>query len=228
MELSARVEALLFYKAEPVAIDRLVVMLGVSKEEIMAALEVLRARYDGTGLSLMQNGEEVMLATASGASELIETLIKEELSREIGKAGIETLSIVLYRGPVTRSEIDYVRGVNSNFMLRALMTRGLVERVADPAGGRVPLYRPTFELLSHLGVTRAEDLPDYEAVREELVAFEAGKEDPALGTPAPMHSDETAIDQHEEMMGADEEEFAAMEEVIAQEELPQEHHEETT
>lgn len=176
MHLSARIEAILFYKAEPVAIARLAEMLKVSLDEITTALEELRTRYEGTGLALMQNGSDVMLATAPGASPLIETLAKDELSREIGKAGIETLSIVLYRGPVTRSEIDYIRGVNSTFMLRALLTRGLIERMADPQGGRVPLYRPTFELLSHLGVARAEDLPEYASVRAELAAFEAGKE----------------------------------------------------
>lgn len=181
MNLSARIESILFYKAEPIATPRLATMLGVSADEVATALEELRTRYEGTGLALMQNGDEVMLATAPGASPLIETLAKEELSREIGKAGIETLSIVLYRGPVTRSEIDYIRGVNSAFMLRALLTRGLVERVADPKGGRVPLYRPTFELLAHLGVARAEDLPDYASVRAELAAFEAGKEEaPAI------------------------------------------------
>lgn len=191
MNLTARIEAILFYKAEPVAVARLADMLAVAPDDISAALEELRARYEGTGLALMQNGSDVMLATAPGASPLIETLAKDELSREIGKAGIETLSIVLYRGPVTRSEIDYIRGVNSTFMLRALLTRGLIERMTDPKGGRVPLYRPTFELLSHLGVARAEDLPEYESVRAELAAFEAGKD--AHGEAMPQNPESSPV-----------------------------------
>lgn len=231
MSLSARIEAILFYKAEPMATERLATMLGVSVEEVAVALLELRARYEGTGLSLMQNGDEVMLATASGASPLIETLAKEELSREIGKAGIETLSIVLYRGPVTRSEIDYIRGVNSTFMLRALLTRGLVERMPDPQGGRVPLYRPTFELLAHLGVARAEDLPDYASVRAELAAFEAGRgaaESPTEATPAQpaetLPTREEAPEDDGVMDDAFGDEVSAMDD--AEEEARESHHEE--
>jgi len=117
-----------------------------------------------------------MLGTAPEMGELIEALIKEELSKDLGKAGLETLSIVLYRGPISRSKIDYIRGVSSTFILRNLLVRGLVERVSNPDDQRSFLYKPTFELLSYLGISRIEDLPEYDAVKQELESFQAVKD----------------------------------------------------
>ncbi|HEY4498607.1 MAG TPA: SMC-Scp complex subunit ScpB, partial [Candidatus Paceibacterota bacterium] len=115
--------------------------------------------------------DEVMLGTAPELSELIQTLTKEELSKDLGKAGLETLSIILYFGPITRSEIDYIRGVNSTFVLRTLLIRGLIERVQNKADQRSFLYKPTFELLSHLGIKDIQHLPEYKVARNELEAF---------------------------------------------------------
>ena len=102
---------------------------------------------------------------------MIEELCKEELSRDLGKAGLETLSIVLYRGPITRSGIDYIRGVNSTFILRNLLIRGLVEKIPNPNDQRSFLYRATFDLLSHLGIPRVEDLPEYGNTNESIEKF---------------------------------------------------------
>lgn len=172
MNLDAQIEAILFCKAESLSEEKLAELLNVSQEDIIRGIETLEVRLAGTGLTLMRSDSEVMLRVAPGGSALIERIAKEELSREIGKAGIETLAIVLYRGPVTRSEIDYIRGVNSAFILRSLMIRGLVERSTAEGGGRSPRYVTTFELLSHLGVAKVTDIPDYEATRAHLAAFE--------------------------------------------------------
>lgn len=205
MNLDAQIEAILFYKAESLSEEKLGELLHVSREEIVRGIEVLSARLAGTGLTLMRNGNEVMLRVAPEESVLVERIAKEELSREIGKAGIETLAVVLYRGPITRSEIDYIRGVNSAFILRSLMIRGLVERSAPEGGGRSPLYGPTFELLSHLGVAKIEDLPDYDATRALLEAFEKqGERGEAVAKEAgePIaenveEDDETMIDEED-------------------------------
>ena len=134
----------------------------------------------------MRRGDEIMLATAPEYGTLVESLIKEELSKDLGKAGMETLAIVLYLGPVSRSRIDYIRGVHSHFILRNLLVRGLVEKIPHPEDKRAFLYRPTIDLLRHLGIARAEDLPDYNTVREEVENFEraAEKEDGARGESA--------------------------------------------
>ncbi|OHA81540.1 MAG: hypothetical protein A2675_03675 [Candidatus Yonathbacteria bacterium RIFCSPHIGHO2_01_FULL_51_10] len=190
MELHFQIEAILFYKAEPVTEAKLAEMLGVSGEEVTAALARLEEHLAGSGLALMRTNSAAMLATAQPASALIERLLKEELSREIGKAGIETLAIVLYRGPVARSQIDHIRGVNSAFIVRSLLVRGLIERVEGGVNARVPRYRPTFDLLSHLGVARPEDLPDFTAIRDELVTFEAGTPSEQAASPEVFSADE--------------------------------------
>ncbi len=176
MNLTAQIEAILFWKAEPVTVADLVGYLARSEAEITEALVTLTTQLAGRGITLVRNGDAVMLGTSPEAGDLIEKLTKDELSRDIGKAGLETLTIVLYRGPVTRAEIDYIRGVNSSFILRNLLVRGLVDKITNPADARSFLYRPTFELLSWLGVKEINELPDQQKVVEELSAIMKGQE----------------------------------------------------
>ncbi len=177
MELEYSIQAILFYQAEPMSIGRLAKLLKRSEEDIRAALIKLREEVEGTGLSLVENGNEVMLGTSPAASSLIAEITKEELSKELSKAALETLAIVLYKGPITRAEIDYVRGVNSNFILRNLQVRGLVEKIDNPTDQRSYLYKPTFQLLQFMGVTRLEDLPEYAGTLDQLASFIASKEE---------------------------------------------------
>lgn len=170
MDLTAQIEALLFWKAEPVTVAELARSLPCSETEIVPAMETLASQLTGRGITLVRNGEQVMLGTSTEAGDLIEKLTKDELSHDIGKAGLETLTVVLYRSPVTRAEIDYIRGVNSSFILRNLLVRGLVDKIPNPADARSFLYRPTFELLSWLGVKEISELPDYRQVIDELAA----------------------------------------------------------
>lgn len=169
--LSDHIEALLFYKGEPVLVRDLSRMAGVGEVETREALAVLKERLTG-GIRLVLDSDRVLLATAPEYTASIESLIKEELSKDLGKAGSEALAIVLYMGPITRARVDHIRGVNSTFALRHLLVRGLVEKISNPDDSRSMLYRPTLELLAHLGVGMVEDLPDYEAVRKELMQFE--------------------------------------------------------
>ncbi|MDD2935170.1 MAG: SMC-Scp complex subunit ScpB [Candidatus Pacebacteria bacterium] len=168
MNLSSKIESILFFKGEPVSIKQLAEILNVKEGEISDALNLLKENLKDRGICLIKNDNKVMLGTAPEMHEIIENLKKEELSRDIGKAGIETLSIVLYKGPVRKSEIDYIRGVNSGSILRNLMIRGLVERKSDENDQRSYLYIPTFELLSFLGVSSLEELPEYDKVISEL------------------------------------------------------------
>lgn len=176
LTIETKIEAILFFKAEPVTVSKLAENLSVDAKEIETALLALEKNLSGRGVVLARNGNEVMLETASEAAPLIESLIKEELSKEIGRAGLEVLSIVLYRGPVTKRDIDYIRGVNSSLVLRNLLIRGLVER-ADERGARGSfIYKPTFALLSHLGLKNIEELPEYDIVNKEIGEFEAKTE----------------------------------------------------
>lgn len=164
LTLSAQIESILFWKGEPLSIKKLTQLLSSEEALILDALTTLEGELSTRGISLQRNGDEVALATSPEVSEMIQTLTKEELSKDLGKAGLETLSIILYRGPIKRSAIDYIRGVNSQFIIRNLLIRGLIERVSDPKDERSFLYKPTFELLSYLGINKVEDLPEFEAV----------------------------------------------------------------
>lgn len=192
MELSQKIEALLFFKGEPVTVKFLAGSLDVSEENIVGALGILEESLSGRGVVLMKNSDEYMLGTAPLMSDLIEKLVKEELNRDLGKAGLEALTIVLYRGPVSRTEINYIRGVNSNYILRNLLIRGLIEKVDQ--GGRSTVYRPTFELLSYMGVSKVEDLPEYEEAAKAVEQLHAANaEDESEG------ADEVSeIDEHNE------------------------------
>ncbi len=169
--MDTRIEALLFFKGEPVSIEDLAKILSVSVSEIELGLTVLGNRLTG-GVRLMRQNNQMMLATAPEHTQFIESIIKEELSKDLGKAGAETLATVLYMGPITRARIDHVRGVNSTFILRNLTARGLVEKIPNPSDSRSMLYRPTLTLLSYLGVAVKEDLPDYQEIRRDVGLFE--------------------------------------------------------
>ena len=189
MELSAKIESILFFKSEPLSRATLAKLTNTNIGLIDEALEELKTKLTGRGLVILEKGNEVMLGTAPEYTDLIEGLIKEELSRDLGKAGLETLAIVIYEGPLSRAEIDYVRGVNSSFILRHLLVRGLVERLPKPGDARTFLYGPTFDLLKFLGVAKIEDLPEYEALRQELKAFKEAKDE--ISTPTIKNDTDT-------------------------------------
>ncbi|MEI6397004.1 MAG: SMC-Scp complex subunit ScpB [Candidatus Taylorbacteria bacterium] len=182
--LSKQLEAILFWKAEPITIKKLAALLNADIQAVRSGLTELETALQtrGSGLTLVQTDEEVTLGTAKELSPLIEKLTKDELSRDLGKAGLETLSIVLYQGPISRADIDYIRGVNSQFILRALMIRGLVERIDNPKDARSFLYKPTLQLLAHMGVSKIADLPDYEQVRADIESFKNSAQAPEDAT----------------------------------------------
>ncbi len=179
MELANTIEAILFYQAEPMTVKRISALLKRNEGEIRDALKVLEEKLLTSGLRLITNGEEVVLGTSPDASSLIEAITKEELSKELSRASLETLAIVLYKGPITRAEIDYVRGVNSTFILRTLLIRGLVEKIENPNDQRSFHYKPTFQLLEHMGITKIEDLPSYHDSLATLAGFMATKAEEA-------------------------------------------------
>jgi segregation and condensation protein B len=172
MSLMNNVEAVLFYKTEPYGFDALARFLEVSTEAVREVCAQLAEAKQTSGLRIIMTDTEVQLVTAPELSDLIEKLRKDELSQDIGKAGAETLSIILYRGPLSRAEVDRIRGVNSTFIIRNLLVRGLIERRDNPHDSRSFNYAGTPELFQHLGITRKEELPDFEQVMNAIDTFE--------------------------------------------------------
>jgi segregation and condensation protein B len=168
--LTQNIEALLFALGRPLSRKELAQKLDVSAEEVEVALKELAAAPRGT--VLVDDGREVELRAAGSAAELIERVRKEEYAKEVGRAGLEALAAVLYRGPLTRAEIDFIRGVNSSQTLRTLTMRGLLRRIPNPKDERSFVYEPTTELLAFLGVGTATELPEYTVVQQKLTALE--------------------------------------------------------
>ena len=177
MNLESKIEAILFFKNEPVSVVELGKWLEEKPDVVRKVLTKLGDSYLGRGVVIISDGEFASLGTHPDAGKLIESLQKEELSRELGHASLETLAIVLYKGPISRREIDHIRGVNSSFILRALLIRGLIER-SDPStsSGQASTnksysYKATIKLLEYLGITRREDLPEYENAFNKIAEF---------------------------------------------------------
>ena len=171
--LHTRVQALLFAEGGSVSRKKLASQLGCKEKELSDAFAALSERLAGSAISLITTETEASLAVAPEASPIVQKIFERELGHEIGEAGLEVLAIVLYRGASTRARIDYIRGVNTASTLRNLLSRGLLERAGNPEDAREYLYRPTVELLAHLGVRGNRELPSYEEITAELGAFEA-------------------------------------------------------
>ncbi len=181
----ASLEALLFIHGEPLTHKKIRAVLGFGENEdlagLIAELSAQLARED-RGLQLISDREKIQLATKPEFNHILESFVKEEISEDLSAASLEALSIIAYLGPISRAKLEYLRGVNSSVILRSLMIRGLIERFADPEHPATPLYRPTFDLMKHLGVKEKEGLPDYGKFQELLTVFEA-KEGPQSEQP---------------------------------------------
>jgi segregation and condensation protein B len=170
MILENQIEAVLFVKGEPVSLYELARILETEVEKVDEAAFRLAERLSRGGMRLMRNDYFVELRTAPECSELIQKLLKEDVDRDLTKAALETLSIVLYQGPVSAAEIDFVRGVNSRNTLRSLSARGLIEREHDEGASRY-VYKPSLELLSYIGVAGSEEIPQYAEIRDKMNKF---------------------------------------------------------
>ncbi|NOY35763.1 MAG: SMC-Scp complex subunit ScpB [bacterium] len=174
--LDAGVEAVLFVKGEPMAIRDLAKLFKTGEGKIEEAVSLLKEKLSGRGLTLIRKGNMVSLASSPEHSEAAGALAEEETDSKLTRAGLETLSIVVYKELVSRAEIDYIRGVNSSFILRNLLIRGLVERIIHPNDSRSFLYRPSFKLLRYLGVGDISELPEYGDFNKKMNEFiEEGK-----------------------------------------------------
>ncbi len=166
--LEQKIEGLLFYKGENVKIKKLAELLNVEIEEIEKSLLILENNLQNRGLVLVRHEDEVVLGIVKELGPTIESIRKDEITKELTRSALETLSIVMYKNGVARSEIDYIRGVNSGFILRNLVVRGLIERYIDSTDSRKVLYKPSIEALTFMGASSIEDLPNFEKIRQQL------------------------------------------------------------
>lgn len=173
----AKLEALLFSYGEPLGIKQIANFLKISEAEAESSLEKLKEKLADAerGLTLVKNGNSFALATKPELKEVVAAIVTEELKEELTPAALETLSLVAYLGPVARTDLDYIRGVNSSFSLRSLSLRGLVEREVTKG---IPHYRLTADSLAHLNLSKPEDLPNYEEFRQVFEDWQQRMKEP--------------------------------------------------
>jgi len=160
LPLKPQIESLLFVASESVSVEQLALILEVTAEQIENALSALGDEYASRGVRLQRKGNRVQMVTAPEAAELVRRFLGLELSSKLSAAALETLAIVAYRQPVTRAQIEAIRGVNSDSVLRTLVNRGLVEEQGRlEQAGRPILFGTTFDFLQQFGLSSLEQLP---------------------------------------------------------------------
>jgi len=160
LDLTARVEALLFVSPDPITPYQLGTILEESTHKIKGCLDELAAQYRERGIRIQRHEGAVQLTSAPEAAGLIERFLDIETTTTLSQAALETLSIVAYQQPVTRPQVDDIRGVNSDGVLRTLLSKGLIEEIGRAEGpGRPILYSATQEFLKYFGLSSFDELP---------------------------------------------------------------------
>ncbi len=165
MELQHIIEAILFAAARPLSARKLAELADAKQDDAKEALRILGERLEqGSGVMLQEYDNEFELVTRPEAAEAVKKVAKDEEYGELTRASLEALTILAYRGPMTRPELEQIRGVQSALILRNLMIKGLVELKEDERLGQ-PTFAVTFDFLKHLGLRSVNDLPDYDKLR---------------------------------------------------------------
>ena len=160
LSLAAKIEAMLFVSAEPVPVAQLSQALDVTTSVVERGLKELDEILSTRGLRLQRNAGRVQLTTAPELAELIELFLGLEATTHLSRAALETLAIIAYQQPCTRPQVDSIRGVNSDAMMKSLLSKGLVQESGRTDGpGRPILYSTTPEFLQHFGLSSIIELP---------------------------------------------------------------------
>ena len=168
LSLAAQVESLLFVADAPVSVNRLAEALETTPTQVEQALSELEAIFASGGLRLQRAGNRVQLITAPEAASCVERFLGLEARTRLSRAALETLAIIAYSQPMTRPEIESIRGVSSDSVLRTLLSVGLIEEVGRaPTVGRPILYGTTFEFLQHFGLSSMDELPSLDKPPED-------------------------------------------------------------
>lgn len=167
-QLKNVIESLLFISHKPLKIKELAGFLEVETALVQNAIDELSADREKSGVVVLNNNGEYQLASNSQNSTQVKNFLNAELREKLTDATVEVLAIICYRQPISKSEIEAIRGVNSQYSIRQLLIRGLIEKTPNPNDARSFLYQTTTELLMHLGLTSVKDLPEFEKLVGEI------------------------------------------------------------
>ncbi|MBI4414703.1 MAG: SMC-Scp complex subunit ScpB [Candidatus Kerfeldbacteria bacterium] len=159
----ALVESILFVSNHSLTAKKLAELTGRSADDVQASLSELMDDYAKTreGVQIQRIGQSYQMSTTSATSAVVQKFLGEEEKKELTKPSLEALTIIAYRGPVSKAELELIRGVNCSLILRNLLIRGLIEEVPDPVA-MITRYQVTFDFLHYLGLRETRELPDFE------------------------------------------------------------------
>lgn len=165
MSPTAHIEAILFVASKPMTYTALAKATGLTMEEVTTAIHTLQSQYTdrAAGIQVVVSGAMVQLATAPACADAVAAFHTKELTGELTKPQLESLTVVAYQGPITRPELEEIRGVNSAVILRTLLLRGLIVESQSP-DALLPVYTMSIDALRMLGVSSVEELPEYESL----------------------------------------------------------------
>ncbi|MDD4412854.1 MAG: SMC-Scp complex subunit ScpB [Patescibacteria group bacterium] len=171
MDIKQKIEALLFVSAKPLSLKQLVELSETEKETVEKAAAELIEDYKNNerGMAIIENSGKLQMVTRPELAEIVAKLIKAETSGELTRPSLEALTIIAYRGPITKFELDKIRGVNCAMILRNLLLRGLIEakEAKEAKDDQETKYLVTFDFIRFLGINAIEELPDYEKLTVE-------------------------------------------------------------
>jgi segregation and condensation protein B len=175
--MKTKIESILFISNKPLALKWLANFLNRDgrkwkREEVEKAIDELKEKYniESSGIRLIQSGDEVQMVTAPSAAEAVKKFLKEDMTGELTPASMETLTVIAYRGPISKPELEQIRGVNCSLIIRNLLIRGLIDFFEERGQN---FYQITTDFLKYLGLDGVERLPDYERLHRRI---EAGEE----------------------------------------------------
>lgn len=162
-KLMSVIESMLFVSGEPLKKRKLVKILEQDNDLIEECIIALQEKYSQSesGLKLLINADEVQLVSDPDNSIYVENLVKNEMQDSLSNSAMEVVSIIAYRGPISKPEIEQIRGVNCAYTLRNLLLRGLIVRNDNPRDTRGYVYTISFDFLKKMGIDDVKKLPDY-------------------------------------------------------------------
>ncbi len=167
-KLKSQILSVLFAASKPVLISELVEVLDVEEQKIKDAITDLASQNKDSGIIVLALNDKVQLATNPDNSTQVKKFLSLELREKLTDAALETLAIIVYKQPISKAEIENIRGVNSQYTLRQLLIRGLIEKIAAQNDKRMQHYKPTIELMQHLGIKDIKELPDFEELTKSI------------------------------------------------------------
>jgi len=177
MEILQQIEAILFVASKPVGVNDLAKTFNKDRGDIVNLLDTLKLKYsaENSGVVLILDNDVAQLASNAACAEWTDKFVKSELLGELTKAQLESLTVIAYQGPITRPELEQIRGVNCALILRNLLMRGLIEE-SESKEKIMPVYSLSLNALAALGIASVSDLPDYMTLHDhEFVAKALGK-----------------------------------------------------